>query len=286
MYRCYNPKRFLFLLLLDALAILLWMMVSLIGKAVFVDAPPEGVYMPAIMYHSITDGGSTYQVSTAQLESDLAYLHQNGFHTVSVEDLRIYTENRGELPEKPVLLTFDDGFYNNLSSALPLLEKYDMCAVISIVGRYTAIDAPISPHADAYSYLTWGDVQALLDSGRIEIGSHTYDLHSNGERAGCSIRYGEDEELYHAMLMEDLSRLQMEMKENTGTIPSTFAYPYGFICRESVPVLRQLGFICTLTCYEQPNYITRNPDCLYGIGRYNRPAEESTETFFQRILNT
>ena len=159
-----------------------------------------------------------------------------------------------------------------------------MQAVISLVGYYTDVTAEKDPHAENYSYLTWEDVEALQKSGRIEIGNHTYNLHSNQERAGCSIRYGEDENAYTQMLKADLEKFQNRMQEKTGLTTKIFAYPYGFVCRESIPVLKELGYICTLICREEGNYITENPECLYGLSRYNRNPEYSTEEFFSKVL--
>lgn len=285
MYRCYNPKRFLKLLLCDAAAIVLLAIFSAIGKFVFsADVPQEGVFLPVVMYHSVTsDTTSDYQITAEQFEADLQYLAEHGYQTVSVAQLLEYTQGRGTLPEHPILLTFDDGFYNNLSLALPLLKEYDMCAVVAVVGRYTDVDAAADPHMDAYSYLNWEDIQALLDSECIEIGSHTYDLHSMEGRAGCSIRFGEDKVEYAAMLREDLTHLQNRMQEELGVQPVIFSYPYGYICKESVPILKELGFVCSLTCYERPNYITRNPQCLFALDRYNRSGFLTTEEFFERV---
>ena len=284
MYRCYNSKRLRFLLVIDAAVLTIWMLCSAAVKAW--QEPPEGVFLPVIMYHSITDNANgDYQVSPALFEQDLRYLKSQGYETVSVADLVAYTEGTADLPEHPVMLTFDDGFYNNLSAALPLLERYDMCAVVSIVGEYTEVRAANDPHVERYSYLTWEDVNELLASGRIEIGSHTWNLHSNNERAGCSIMYGEDPNSYTAMLRDDLNHVQEQATEKTGCTPTVFAYPYGFICRESIPVLKELGFVCTLTCYEKPNYITRDSDCLYGLFRYNRTPGLTPETFFARALS-
>lgn len=287
MYRCYNPRKLKFLLLFDAVLAIIWLVCSSVGRSIHsAGSFQEGVFLPIIMYHSITDSSNgDYQITKEQFAQDLYYLYANGYQTVSVGDLLAYTEGKGELPEHPVMLTFDDGFYNNLSTALPLLEEYDMCAVISIVGYYTDEVAEKDPHVDRYSYLTWEDVQELQKSGRIEIGNHTYNLHSNTQRAGCSIMYGEDAETYQNLLHEDLNQLQIRAKEQTGSSPVAFAYPYGFICRESIPVLRELGFICTFSCREQGNYITKDPDCLYGLDRYNRNPNYSTEEFFNHILN-
>jgi len=286
MYGSYRTGKLKFFLILSVIIIILRIMCrTLNSSAENQNQTEQGVFLPVIMYHSIIENPQTdYQLSPEMFADDLYYLYANGYETVSVSQLHAYTEGKADLPEKPVLLTFDDGFYNNLSLALPILEEYNMCAVVSIVGYYTENNAEKDPHIDSYSYLTWEDIQKLLQSGRIEIGSHTYNLHSNENRAGCSIRYGEDKDAYTAMLREDLEKVQAGMLEHTGIVPEIFAYPYGFVCRESIPVLKEMGFICTLTCREQGNYITYHPECLYQLDRYNRNPAESTEAFFSRIL--
>ena len=62
-----------------------------------------------------------------------------------------------------------------------------------------------------------------------------------------------------------------------------FTYPFGAVSRESLPVIRENGFLMTLTCREKENYITRDPDCLYGIGRFNRSGLTSTEEYMRKI---
>ena len=197
MFHCFHARKLRSFLLLDIAAVLLWLFCSAVGRAFSAEARPEGIFLPVIMYHSITEHPSgDYQITPDAFAEDLRYLRANGYESVSVAQLLPYTEGTGTLPAHPVLLTFDDGFYNNLSAALPLLEQYDMCAVVSVVGYYTDVTAARDPHVPAYSYLEWEDIRALLRSGRIEIGSHTYDLHSNEERAErrkkptrkCSVR--------------------------------------------------------------------------------------------------
>lgn len=290
MYEIYSAKRFLWLLALDVVIFSVCSVFFLIAKEMFFSSAQEKnneapVPLPVIMYHSVYDGQpSEYIVTPDQLENDLKWLKSNGYTSVSAKELIDYTQNNGELPEKPVLITLDDGHYNNLSVLLPLLEKYDMCAVVSVVGSYTEKLAYNDSHTDKYSYLTWEDISALIDSGRIEIGNHTYDMHSfNGARKGCSKLSGENEEEYHDILMSDLTLLQNEIKNKTGISPYVFAYPFGYISRESLPVIRECGFLVTLTCYEKMNYITRDPDSLLGLNRYNRSGFYSTEEYM-RIL--
>lgn len=242
------------------------------------------ISLPILMYHSVTEGAeSDYRIQPETFSSDLHYLKENGYTTVSAAQLIEYTNGIGTLPEHPVMLTFDDGFYNNYSLVLPLLEEYDMCAVISIVGEFTDELAPESPHVDAYSYLTWADLQALLDSGRVELGSHTYALHNDTGRCGCSITAGESEDTYHMLLLEDLGMLQTRFQEELQMQPVLFAYPYGFLCSESRSVLQELGILMTLNCREATNQITRDPRCLYGLNRYNRYGNCDTATWMQRL---
>lgn len=277
------------MLVMDVLIIALCVIFFFLGKLLFFSSAgkkdEQAVFLPVIMYHSIFDGTpQDYIVTPEQAEADLKWLRSNGYTTVSAQQLCDYTLGKGELPEKPVMITLDDGYYNNLSVYLPLLEKYDMCAVVSVVGSYTEKLAAADPHTDAYSYLTWEDIRKLLSSGRVEIGCHTYDMHSlkNG-RYGCTRNTGEPLEDYLRVFAEDTGLLRNSLSEKCGIMPIVFAYPFGSISREGLPVLKDSGIRLTLTCYEKPNYITRDPDCLYGIFRYNRSGLVSTEEFMQKL---
>ncbi len=282
MYRCCNVKRFFVLLLCDAIALgVLLVLFHGIGGAT---ADGTGVSVPVLMYHSIAEESvGDYVVSPDSFEADLRYLRDHGYQTVFVEDLIRYVYDGTPLPQDPVVITFDDGFYNNLSVALPLLEQYDMKATISVVGSFAA-EQTEQDSGKSYSYLTDDDLKRLLDSGRIEIGNHTYDLHGYDVRKGCARRVDESEAAYTQMLKTDLTTLQLHLQNEIGIEPVVFAYPYGSISRESIPVLRELGFLATLSCRELPNLITRDPDCLYGLNRYNRSGLVSTEEYMKRAL--
>ena len=286
MYKCfgfYRKKRRFTAIVSISLCLSVFLVLTGLFTVSATEVPP--IPLPVLMYHSVCEKAPTdYSVTPDQLESDLAWLRNNGFNSVSAEQVINYAYGHGELPDKPVLITFDDGFYNNLSLALPLLEKYDMRAVVSIVGRYTDDYAPADPHTDSYSYLTWSDVSELIASKRIEIGSHTYDMHSrtNG-RQGCAKLPTESDEEYISTLRNDIGILRTELHQNCGIVPTVFAYPYGALCRESLPVLRDSGILMTLTCREGMNYITRDPDCLYGIFRYNRSGLLTTSEYMERM---
>lgn len=287
LFICCKPKK---LLMLPAVLLIFCLMLLRTAVHIPADAaskPAElPIRLPVIMYHSVyTSTPSDYAVTTVQLENDLAWLQAHGCQAVTAAQLCRYTAGDGDLPAHPVLITLDDGFYNNLSELLPLLEQYDMYAVISVVGSYTDNQAEADPHNPAFSYLTWEDIGELTASGRVEIGNHTYDMHAAcGGRQGCARMPSESAADYADTLKADLMQLQNEMHAHLGMQPFVFAYPYGSLCKESIPVLRECGFLMTLTCREQTNEITRDPDCLYGLGRYNRSGHESTESFMQMLF--
>ena len=98
--------------------------------------------VPILMYHSILRDSARqgkYVISPAVLAADLDALQEKGYTAVTVSDLLAYVQDGADLPEKPVMLTFDDGYYNNYIYAYPLLKQRGMKAVVSIIGSQTAL---------------------------------------------------------------------------------------------------------------------------------------------------
>ena len=242
--------------------------------------------LPIIMYHSVLRDSSRagqYIVTPQTVESDLKYLKEHGYTAITAAELAQTVIKGEQLPEKPVMITLDDGYLNNLTYVLPLLEKYDMKAVVSVVGSYCECFSQNDDHNPAYAYLSWEDIDKLTAGGRVEIGNHTYDMHKRKERKGTKRMRGEDEAEYYAKLVCDIGRTQSLLEENCGILPTTFAYPYGYISRESVPILQEMGFTALLTCTEKVNEISGDPAVLTSLGRFNRPSGISTEKFMRKI---
>jgi len=257
------------------------------GIARSVSALPSRVPVPILMYHSVGYNRKTskYILSPEDFEEDLRWLSERGYRSVSVSELVAYVNGKGDLPERPVVITLDDGYLNNLTYVLPLLERYGMKATVSVVGSFCETYTRAPDPNPAYAYLTWSDVETLVRSGRIEIGNHTYGMHSVEGRKGCMRRADESVASYSAALMSDLSRLQSMLAEQAGVIPTVFAYPYGAVSEEAVYVLQALGFRAALTCSEKINYLSRGDgECLYRLGRFNRPSGESTGAFMKRVM--
>ena len=247
----------------------------------------EYIKIPIIMYHSILKDparSNKYTITPAVLEEDLKYIKANGYETITISDLISYVYADKPLPPKPIILTFDDGHYNNYGYLYPLLEKYDMKAVISIVGSYTDKFSETDEANLNYSYLRWKDINELISSGRVEFQNHTYNLHDNTHgRIGAKKKKGESDDEYKKILEEDINKLQNEFKENTGYVPTCFTYPFGGISNSSLDIIKELGFKASLSCEEGINKITKNPNSLYLLKRYNRPSYVSTYNIFKKF---
>lgn len=259
---------------------------DLVTQVNAIPAQPE-VRLPILMYHSIlkdADRAGSYVVSPQTLENDLSYLKQRGFNTVTVCQLIDYVYHGAALPENPIMITFDDGHYNNLVYALPILERLDMTAVLSIVGEYTD---RYTEHPDPnpnYGYLSWEETIKLERSSRFEIQNHSYNMHSSAKRKGVLRLAGESEQNYERTLSQDVTAVQNMMEQRLGHAATAFTYPLGLLDEQSERVLKKLGFKCTLSCHEKINVIS-TPDSLFRLGRFNRPSGIDTKQFMDAILD-
>ena len=248
----------------------------------------EGIRLPIIMYHSLLKEKSRsgkYTITPDTLKQDLEYIKSNGYTTINMEELINYVYNDGTLPEKPIIITFDDGYYNNFGYAIPILKELNMKAVISIVGEYTDTYSESGEANLNYGYIRWEDIKNAMQEETVEFQNHTYALHCNTKgRNGASKKKGESIEQYKKIFSTDLMRLQNEFKEYTDYVPSTFTYPFGSVEKCSTDIIKELGFKASLSCSSGINFITKNEDSLFLLKRNNRPANITTENFFKKIL--
>jgi len=245
----------------------------------------SSVMLPVIMYHSVSGDGDRvgkYTVTADTVASDMEYLISRGYETVTAAELIAWAEGGGSLPEKPVLLTFDDGFSDNLSCLLPVLKKTGAHGIVAVVGSYTEAAAAEST-GSVYSYLAQDDIHSLWNSGFIEIANHSYDMHGTVGRLG--IRRGKNEEfgIWARAFSEDTVKNEALIEAVTGQPCEIYAYPYGYTCEGSDEVLAALGYRISLTCEERINRIEKGePYCLMSLGRFNRSGLISTASFMKK----
>jgi len=234
------------------------------------------------MYHLISNDSNQlgkYTITPAEMEADLKYLTENDYEPVFMAELIRFVGGWHPLPKKPVVLTFDDGRYSDYDYLLPLLEKYDMKAVLSIVGEFT--DENSNANYDLKPHLTWDQIEKLHKSKRVEFQNHSYHLHDG---IGCGRRKGESMDAYQVRLKADLSKLQETLTIKIGRAPTTFTYPLGIISKGSDEVLKDLSFKASLSCYEGMNTITSgNPDDLFQLKRNIRRHGQPISSILNKL---
>lgn len=264
-------------------------MLGVLSAAIYAEDEENDRFL-GLMYHQVLKDESRsgkYIITPYELEEDLKYLSANGYVSVLPSELTQINDGERKLPEKAVMITFDDGYETGLYYVLPLLEKYNMKAVINIVGRYTDEYSQINEEGRhlSYAYLTWDEIRKLSESGYVEIGNHTYDLHSNtGDRNGCAQKDGEPVSDYHRALYNDVSALSDKLKKMTGVKPVAFAYPFGSLSGGSAEVISGCGIRVFMTCLEKPCRITGGQ--IITVDRYNRESGRSVQEICAQYNDT
>lgn len=233
-------------------------------------------YPRILMYHMVRehiDGAkfNKLRVKPEQFEQQIRYLKQQGFHFVTMSELY---HQHGQLPEKTIAITFDDGYLDNLTQAFPILQKYQAKATI-----YVVVDRH---NRDWSTYkkehhnngelmrepkLSDEDVMTLVKSDLIEIGSHTI-THANLDKLS-------DDECY-----DELYQAKHQLETLTGQKVNSFAYPFGIYSERDVKVAQQVGYETAVTTIEGVD--TQQFDWLQ-LKRIKVSGKDSLSTFKLRL---
>ena len=250
--------------------------------------------VPVLMYHHIDEeGNDDVNISSELFEAQMAALAEEGYTAVFPDDLAAYVYEGKALPDKPVVITFDDGYLSNYEYAWPILEKYGMKATIFVIGstignteHYKDTDYPITPH---FSYEQGAEMVA---SGVISIQSHTYDMHqwapyedSDQPRENILALEGESEEDYRSLLSADCQKIRQVIQEGMGEASvHVMAYPSGQLDTLSQVTLLENGFDITFTTQVGSNTLIKGqPQSLLGLHRYNMNESVSVEQMLEWV---
>ena len=239
-----------------------------------------------LMYHQVSENSSLwgdYVIPTSLLKEDFEYLKNNNYTPIKIKDILDFTKGTKELPEKVVVITFDDGQRSFLTKVVPLLEEYNYPAVVNIVGALTDLYTENGETNDKYAYLNWNDIKTLSQNPLVEIGHHSYNFHSLGYRRGMGKIYGESNSAYSEIIKTDIEKLNEKLLSNIGERPYILAYPYGIRNDTLLEIAKDENFPVTLSCRESINKISVG-DELFELGRFNRPYGKSSDIYFESII--
>ena len=247
--------------------------------------------VPILMYHNISDtGDESTNISRSAFEEHMRALDENGYTTVSFFDLLAFVERGEPLPEKPVVITFDDGYLSNYESAFPVLERLGMKATIFVIGTlvghttYKDTDYSTIPRFD------YDQAREMVETGLISIQSHTYDMHqwasfeTRPARENILRLRGESKSSYTEFLKNDHERIAREIESATGQEVIAVAYPLGARDRLARSVLTGLGVRVTLTTDPGINTVKRgNPRSLIDMHRFGVRAGTTVRELLEMV---
>ena len=239
-----------------------------------------------LMYHQVSENSSLwgdYVIPASLLKEDFEYLKNNNYTPIKIKDILDFTKGTKKLPEKAVVITFDDGQRSFLTKVVPLLEEYNYPAVVNIVGALTDLYTENGETNDKYAYLNWNDIKTLSQNPLVEIGHHSYNFHSLGYRRGMGKIYGESNSAYSKIIKTDIEKLNEKLLSNIGERPYILAYPYGIRNDTLLEIAKDENFPVTLSCRESINKISVG-DELFELGRFNRPYGKSSDIYFENII--
>lgn len=187
--------------------------------------------IPVLMYHDIaTPSNEIETVAAAQFAAQMEWLHAEGYRAVSVAELAaLRAHNTG----KVVLITADDGHVSFMDYAFYLLREYGFKATVNVIGRYVG-----GFSTSNHPCLSWDELRYLMQSGLVEVGCHTYDLHNRDERALPAVSLAD----FNSRLERDLLQFQRIYSEQLGKKAEILAWPYGMYSIESVRIAKKAGF--------------------------------------------
>lgn len=245
------------------------------------------VKLPVVMYHAFMNDPSRHNkfvISPAQFEEDIQYITSLGYTPIHISDLVAFCYGDGVLPEKPIMITIDDGYYNNYLYAFPILKKYNVKAVISPIMKYSELYSVSGETNAYYSHITYPQGREMAESGLVEFQNHTYDMHKDkGPRYGIRKMPNETEEQYKKALYDDLSRAHNLIRDNFGVSPIALSMPFGSFGEGLNEITDSMGYKATLSSVEGINLISKGCS-LKNLRRFNRPHGINSSEFYGKLL--
>lgn len=250
-------------------ALLLALLLCLPGCAAQEEPPaPPSTRVPILMYHHLAEEGpyNTMTVSPESFRKDMEWLRDNGFTPLLPSDLVKIHAGTLQMPERPVMISFDDGYNSNYELAFPILKETGMKATIALI-------TCVNTNDDYVSWgMSWRMIREMQQSGIIEFGCHTDFLHDDQNPTGLTRLEGETQEVYTARISKDLLYSKGKIEEHTGVPCIYLAYPFGKSDPWLVEWLQQTGtFTVTTTTTTDMADLAEG---LIGLKRFRMSMDE------------
>ncbi|MGB9694552.1 MAG: polysaccharide deacetylase family protein [Caldisericaceae bacterium] len=184
--------------------------------------------VPILMFHNVgpwSDNSSNLSKSLTiqpKLFGEMIdYLYKNNFTPITLKELDDIWKGNTPMPQKPIVLTFDDGDQGVFQYAYPLLKEHHFHFVLFLITRYI--------NRNTHFYMKRSEILEMLNSGLCEVGSHTRDHVNLGKRSKAIILY-------------EVGSSTSDIKKYLSYTPTSFCYPFGGYSYTAIQVLKKFGY--------------------------------------------
>lgn len=243
----------------------------------------EGKILNLMLHHIGQDKNNPAIIDENKLIELFEKIKEKNYTTISLKDINDFVEKGKALPEKSILLTFDDGYKSNYTKVYPLLKKYNYKALYFPIGvsigkdTYKESGIKIIPHYDL------NQMEEMKNSKLVEFGSHTFDMHQvekyekeNPDIHTSLLRQGDEKE-YISYLKNDIKNFEEKMNGLMSPYKA-MAYPLGLHDNLSDVIVKEKGYNITFTTNEGENIILKGlKQSTFSMNRINIGPETDLE---------
>ncbi|HSN58867.1 MAG TPA: polysaccharide deacetylase family protein [Clostridiaceae bacterium] len=216
--------------------------------------------VPVLMYHSIAvEEGNPIRMPVEQFDSEMKYIKDQGYTTLTMKELYSYFENQVPIPEKSIVITLDDGYSDNYTAAFPVLKKYGLKATVFVVT--STID--VNPNC-----LTSAQIKEM-DKAGIQIESHT-------------VTHRDLDSLSYSEQLAELKDSKAALEKLLGRTVDYVAYPTGKYNDDTIKAVAEAGYKMAFTTNGR---WSDTADGILTLDRVYISTFHSMDVFKNRLTN-
>lgn len=237
--------------------------------------PPAGAEespaVPILMYHKVNPDPETgnlgLRVPPSQFDRQMRYLFEQGYQAISLQEVKDFVVEGKPLPPRAVAITFDDGYRDNYTYALPILEKYGFTAtvfvVVNTIGKINQFDLGVQP---VNQMMSWGEIREMAARG-ITIGAHTMD-------------HPHLTDLAPEKALNQIMESKVALEKGLGLPVKYFCYPYGSHNADIKKMVEDCGYEAATTTRQGLNHIS---DDVFALKRIYVTGHMSLQRFAREV---
>ena len=215
-----------------------------------VTVTPSCNWTTVLMYHSLNAVGNKLRVPPADFDTEMKWLHDNLYKSLTMDELYGYISSKKPFPEKTVVITFDDGYVDAYDSGFPIIKKYNLHATVFMISSYIG----------KKYFLSADQIKEMSDSGYFDFEDHT-------------VTHPDLDTLSHDEQYSELSDSKQTLEALTGKKVEYLAYPSGRYNQDTVSIAKSLGY---KMCFKMEG----------GSGTLESSPYEFPRAFVDKHLNT